>query len=284
MNRRRPQDLVFTLFGDYLLHRPGPVWAGSLVVLLETLGLKRGTSRTVLSRMARRGWLVSRRRGRRSEYDLTARGRRLLEEGEERIHHPPRDEAWMGTWRLISYSIPEELRSQRDRMRIRLSWLGCGSLGNGLWITPHDVGARLAEMAGGLRVAEYVELFEARHVGFSDTAHLVTQCWDLAGIAKRYRAFLTRNRPAFERCPERLSAGRWTPRDCFMRRFRLIHEYRQFPLMDPYLPRELLPADWPGEAAAELFRSYHALLAEPAERYVAQVCEEEVAVVVSPQP
>ena len=36
---QRPQDLVFTLFGEYLLHRPEPVWVGSLISLLETFGL-----------------------------------------------------------------------------------------------------------------------------------------------------------------------------------------------------------------------------------------------------
>lgn len=268
---RRAQDLVFTLFGDYLLHRRGPVWVGSLLALLATLGTKPETSRTVLSRMVQRGWLGRRRRGRRSDYDLTSRGRRLLEEGEQRIHHPPRDEPWTGTWYLVTYSVPEERRSQRDRMRTRLSWLGCGSLGNGLWITPHDVREQVAAMARELDVRDHIEVFEGRHIGYSSTSELVSQCWDLTTVAARYRAFLARNGPEYVRCRDQLEAGGLTPRQCFRRRFRLIHEYRRFPLVDPYLPRELLPADWPGEAAAVLFRDYHALLAGPSEEYVASV-------------
>jgi phenylacetic acid degradation operon negative regulatory protein len=63
-----------------------------------------------------------------------------------------------------------------------------------------------------------------------------------------------------------------TPADCFVRRFLLVHEYRGFPLEDPYLPRQLLPKDWKGDEAARLFEEYHALLTEPAERYVESVC------------
>jgi len=54
---QRPQDLVFTLFGDDLLHQQGPVWVGSLIALLEPLSLSEAAVRTVLSRMSGKGWL-----------------------------------------------------------------------------------------------------------------------------------------------------------------------------------------------------------------------------------
>ena len=39
----------------------------------------------------------------------------------------------------------------------------------------------------------------------------------------------------------------------FAARFHLVHEWRKFLFADPGLPDELLPGDWPGRAAAELF-------------------------------
>jgi phenylacetic acid degradation operon negative regulatory protein len=51
-----------------------------------------------------------------------------------------------------------------------------------------------------------------------------------------------------------------------------VHEYRTFPLADPYLPAALLPAKWHGRAAAALFDRQHAALAAPAERWVRTVC------------
>ena len=87
----RSQDMVFTLYGDYLLQRRYTVWAGSLVTLLGRLGMKPMAVRTTLSRMTAKGWLSVERRGARSYYGLTARGRKLLESGRERIYHPPRE-------------------------------------------------------------------------------------------------------------------------------------------------------------------------------------------------
>lgn len=265
MHATRPQDLVFTLFGEYLLHRRGPVWVGSLISLLEAFDLSEGAVRTVLSRMARKGWLFTTRRGRLSFYDLTSRGRRLLEEGAERIHHPPWDRPWNGRWLLVAYSIPERRRADRDRLRDRLAWLGFGSLGNGLWISPHDVEQEVAEVASALGISHQVEVFRAdRLPERSDPADLVTRCWDLASINARYEAFISRWVPTHQRC----RAETVSPRESYALRFRLIHEYREFPLLDPYLPRELQPRDWGGECAAHLFKTLHDLLVGPADAHV----------------
>jgi phenylacetic acid degradation operon negative regulatory protein len=50
-----------------------------------------------------------------------------------------------------------------------------------------------------------------------------------------------------------------------------VHEYRYFPFSDPYLPHELLPEDWLGRAAINLFRAYHDLLRDRANAYVDEV-------------
>lgn len=275
----RSQDLVFTLYGDYLLRYEEPVWTGSLIELLGQLGLSSMAVRVVLSRMARKGWLAVERRGTRSYYGLAAKGRRLLEAGRERIYHPPRPGAWDGSWQLIAFSIPETRRKLRDQLRTRLSWLGCGPLTNGLWITPHDVKDSVAEIATTLKIARYVEVFAGRHLGFADTAHLVAQAWDLAAIDRRYAAFIARWKGSLHHCARcgmtGTKAGVHRPctdaADCFQRRFHLVHEYRAFPLSDPFLPAALLPQGWAGDEAAALFETYHDLLAGPAERYVADV-------------
>jgi phenylacetic acid degradation operon negative regulatory protein len=271
MKPTRPQDLVFTLFGDYLLHRDGAVWVGSLIALLRPLGLSPGATRTVLSRMVAKGWLMAERVGRRSFYALTARGRRLLDEGEARIYDPPRDEPWDGLWYLVAYSVPEEQRQLRDRLRVRLQWLGFGQLGNGLWLSPHRVRGEVNALAGELGVGEHVEIFRAQYQGYSSNDHLVARCWDLPSVAARYGDFLARWGPEAERLAKSTEALR--PEVAYVRRFWLIHEYRAFPLIDPYLPHRLLPEDWPGAAAAALFDAYHESLTAAAARYVESVLE-----------
>jgi phenylacetic acid degradation operon negative regulatory protein len=268
---RRPQDLVFTLYGEFLLKR-GPVWVGSLIELLAPLGLTGGGVRTTLSRMVARGWLEASREGRRGYYALSRRGRRLLEEGEARIYRPPRLDAWDGEWTLLAYSVPEERRAVRDRLRARLSWLGFGSLGNGLWLSPHPVAERVREMGEELGVSAHLELFRARHEGFSDRAQLVRQCWDLPALNVRYEAFLHRYLPGFRDLKERGTGG-LSPLDAYARRFELVHEYREFPLLDPFLPRALHPSDWAGECAQALFHAYRGLLEDAAGRHIDTVVE-----------
>jgi phenylacetic acid degradation operon negative regulatory protein len=271
MTDARPQDLVWTLYGEFLLHR-GPVWVGSVIGLLEPLGVSAAHARTVLSRMTAKGWLESVREGRRGHYALSARGRRLLEEGEARIYRPARAEEWDGEWTLLAYSIPEELRPLRDRLRVRLSWLGFGSLGNGLWLSPHDVRERVREVGEELGLLSHLQLFRGPYAGFSAHDGLVRQCWDLPAINVRYESFIERHLRAYY---EVAAAGgsTVTPRDAYVRRFELVHEYREFPLLDPFLPRPLQPADWAGECAQALFQAYHALLSSAADIYLSSLVE-----------
>jgi phenylacetic acid degradation operon negative regulatory protein len=218
--------------------------------------------------MTRKGWLRALRNGRRGWYALSARGRKLLQEGEARIYHPPRGELWDGWWQLLAYSIPETERSVRDRLRLRLQWLGFGQLGNGLWISPHALHGEVTELAESLGVSGHMEVFRAKHLGFSTEQELVAYCWDLPAINRRYRAFLARHESGLARARDHITRRRLSPRDAFVRRFRLVHAYRVFPLLDPYLPDALLPENWQGHAAAELFERYHDLLTETAESFV----------------
>ena len=47
------QDMVFTLYGDYIRYRGGEIWTGSLIQLLKHLGMSEQAVRSVLSRMWR---------------------------------------------------------------------------------------------------------------------------------------------------------------------------------------------------------------------------------------
>ena len=271
MPSQRPQDLVFTLFGEYLLSRSGPIWVGSLIALLQPFGLSEGAVRTVLSRMTRKGWLESKRSGRNSFYRLTRRGRLLLEEGKARIFHVTWDTPWDGSWFLLAYSIPENRRQLRDRMRDRLAWLGFGSLGNGLWISPRDVRAHVREAARTLGIQDHLECFQGHRVTEMDTDHLVAKCWNLPGVNKKYRGFVERWRPRLEQYRRDVSSGGMTDKACFALRFRLIHEFRRFLLEDPFLPRKLLPAAWAGDLAFDVFHALHDVLVGPADAYVDSV-------------
>jgi len=305
----RSQNLIFTLWGDFLKDRVDEVWVGSLITLLEPLGMTDQAVRSTLSRSLKNGWFDTRRQGRNSFYSLTPRAKRLLEEGSERLFAPRQPRPWDGRWHLLSYSVPENRRKLRDRLRQRLVWMGFGYLNTGTWITPYAVPKDLLDWLDASRAGAYVELFGATYEG-ADPHDLVRRAWDLAGLEAAMHAFLAKHGPRLEAALLAVDGGAGTgrstgngaerngsardgsardgsardgiagvadatdalePADAFAKRFELTQDYLDFPYVDPGLPVELLPEDWPGEAVRELFHRYHGLLSEPAESFVEAV-------------
>jgi len=155
-----------------------------------------------------------------------------------------------------------------------LAWLGFGSLGNGLWISPHDVERQIEELSAQLGIEEHLECFRAERVAGAPISDLVARCWDLEAVDRDYRAFVARWAPELQRVQAASSVDELSDEECYTLRFDLIHEFRVFPLEDPYLPRPLLPESWAGEEATELFRALHDRLAGPADRHVDRVLED----------
>jgi phenylacetic acid degradation operon negative regulatory protein len=265
------QDMVFTLYGDYVRHRGGEAWTGSLIELMGLFGLSEQAVRSTLSRMSRKGWLTRSRSGRHSFYSQTPKLLTLLEEGAQRIYHP-RHDPWDGRWYLLTYSIPESKRALRRRLRKRLLWLGFGALHQATWISPRDLRREVEKVVDSLNIHPYVEFFTAKHCGFSSDQEIVAHCWNLKQLNDYYADFTTRYRPSFEEHQARLMAGNeLEPAECFGQRFMLVHEYRSSPYVDPNLPPELLPEGWLGLGATQLFQQYHDLLSEKAEAFVDEV-------------
>lgn len=263
----RSQGMVLTLYGDYIRHRGGEIWVGSLIELLKNFGLTEQAIRSALSRMCRKELLSARHVGRMSFFSLTPKGAELLMKGAERIFER-RDRQWEGAWHVVVYSIPEEQRETRDRFRQELSWLGFGSLTNGCWLSPWSHAQEVKATARSLGVSQYVEIFDAQHVGLALPRELVARCWDLERIHRLYSDFLRKYRAQLEEDSRLVKEGKTLdPAHCFVRRFMLIHEYRRIPYFDPDLPTELLPKGWLRSQAADLFHEYHSLLAPHANQY-----------------
>jgi phenylacetic acid degradation operon negative regulatory protein len=268
------QDMIFTLYGDYIRHRGGEAWTGSLIELLGLFGLSSQAVRSTLSRVSRKGWLKSRKLGRNSFYSLTPQSIALLEEGAVRIFQPRRD-PWDGQWHLLTYSIPESKRHLRRRLRKQLIWLGFGALNHAAWISPRDQRAEVEQIVKSLRVAPYVELFSGVHWGYSSDEEIIARGWDLKRLNDYYAAFVDRYEPLYQECQAQLGgSARLDSEECFKQRFMLVHEYRSSPYVDPNLPVELLPDDWQGESATLLFQRCRDLLADEAEAFVDSVLAE----------
>ena len=121
-------------------------------------------------------------------YALSSEARQILDDGDRRIFERRRATLAEG-WVLAVFSVPESERRQRHLLRSRLSWLGFGTVGNGVWIAPGHLEeeTRLALERHGL--ASYVDLFHASYRGFADLPAEVRSWWDLDSLDALYRQF-----------------------------------------------------------------------------------------------
>ncbi|MBI3741556.1 MAG: phenylacetic acid degradation operon negative regulatory protein PaaX [Chloroflexi bacterium] len=268
-NARRPQSLIFTLFGDYIRHRNDRVWIGALVKILALFDLSEPAVRSTVSRMARRGWLKNERVKNISYYQITPRAHQVIADGAQKIFQfPEQTENWDGCWHLVTYSIPEERRAARDHFRAELSWLGYGMLTNTVWISPWNRRARVECLAADLNIKSNVQLFDGQIEAFVSCQELVARCWNLDAMNIEYANFIATYASALKNFEARLnSRAAIDASEFFVRRFMLMHEFRRFPYRDPQLPAELLPRDWRGAEASALFHKYHDLLADGANKY-----------------
>ncbi len=268
----RPRAAMLTLYGDYVLPRGGEIGIGSLVKLLSNFGLSEQAIRSAVSRMCRSGLLKVKHTNRKSYYSLTSEGHSLLTEGTQRIFRR-KESRWAGNWNIVTYSIPERMREARDRLRLELGWIGYGALAEATWISPYDLTGEVKNVMHRLNIEQYVHIFNTQQ-GSTEPKKIVSRCWNLPEIHRKYVDFLSEYRPKLDEHLKRLQGGETIePSECFVARFNLIHEYRKLPFFDPDLPLELLPENWLRPQAGALFNEYHGLLSEKANQYFDLVCK-----------
>jgi phenylacetic acid degradation operon negative regulatory protein len=248
------RSMLLTTLGEYVLPLAAPVWQETLIEALQTVDYKLHAARQALARSVAAGWLQTERQGRRSRVSLTEETRQMLEAGAPRIYSFGDRWEWDGRWLLVVLRVPEERRDVRHQMRTRLAWAGFGSLGGGLWITPHV--ERERELANADSVAELLS-FQASLGTLGDPAKVLAEAWDVQAVAVAYQEFIAR----FGRLRPK------TPAAVFRAQTQLVHEWRKFPFLDPDLPEAMLPARWPRAEALGVFRERHASWHEAAQGY-----------------
>lgn len=243
------RSLLLTVLGEFVLPRGAPVWTATLVRALAELGVEEKAARQALARSAAEGLLATEHVGRRSRWSLTDRGNRLLDEGARRIYGFMRERpVWDGRWLILAVTVPEAQRRLRHQLRTRLTWAGLGSPAPGLWVVPdagraEEVGRIVAELGIGAPAMAWI----GTAAGIGEPRQVVAAAWELDEVAAAYRRFV------------RHYSGRQVgdAPAAFGAQVELVHAWRRFPFVDPALPAELLEHDWPGPAAAAVFRSCH---------------------------
>jgi phenylacetic acid degradation operon negative regulatory protein len=250
--------MLLTTLGEYVLPLQHPVWQETLIEALGALEYKLHAARQALARSVAAGWLRTERHGRRARVSLSEDTRQMLETGARRIYSFGEPWEWDGRWLLVVLRVPEERRDVRHQMRTRLAWAGFGSLGGGLWISPHA--ERERELSDVDAAAELLS-FQASLGTLGDPAKVLAEAWDLDAVAREYADFID----VFGRLRPK------TPEAVFRAQTQLVHEWRKFPFLDPDLPEAVLPANWPRAQALKVFRDRHESWHAAAQEYFSSI-------------
>jgi phenylacetic acid degradation operon negative regulatory protein len=249
------------------------VWIGSLLRLVEPLGISERLARTSLHRLVGEGLLVTRRHGRRSFYSVAPSARNDFREAERRIYHSRRGDPWDGRWTVV-VETNGVAAPARAAMRQHLAWLGFGSLGPPVHVCPLDRTQELGQLLPALGLAGQVAVFRGRvpsSIGLADRDLVQAMSGDLDGLERAWRAFLRRFRPLADAVVDDRAAV--DGQTAFLTRTLLVHAYRRIVLREPELPGELWPPAWPGETAYGVAARCYQALAAGADGHLARICD-----------
>lgn len=258
-----PPELTAILIADYTF--PTRAWlpSGAIVALLGEFGMSAGAARTTISRLARRGVLEGSRHGRNSSYRLTEEVCADLWSGGASIAaFTTNPDSWDGTWTVITFSVPEEHSARRRALRTELRWRGCAPLYDAVWVSPRPLTPRGRADVSALAQGS-ITVFRSRQVETGDDRNPV-EAWDLRAVAGQYKAFIGR----WEKLLPRIADGGVTGAAAVRARSEVLNEYRRFPVLDPLLPLDLLPPDWPRARARAVCVGVYDGLAQAAQDHV----------------
>lgn len=248
----RVWSLIVTIFGDVVMdrgrdRRPAPLWTSDLMMLLELLGVEAGLVRTNLSRLVANGTLERGKEGRRTFYRLSEASAGDFAQAAAIIYGPdPRP--------LVDHVALAALDLCPDRKAARaaLAAQGFRFLSSTLAMAArHDAAADLSLTQG---------VIFSRAEATPVIADAAERLWHLADMNAAYGRFAA----DFSAC-----TGALDPERAVLVRLACVHRFRRLALRDPLLPAALLPADWQGAMARDVFSRVTTDVARPSQSWLA---------------
>jgi phenylacetic acid degradation operon negative regulatory protein len=197
--------------------------------------------RNTLSKMKKDGHIASPKR---SAYAITSLGLNCLRS----LNYKPLkyNQDWDNTWYIVVFEIPERQRNIRDSFRADLVRLGFGKLYNAVYISPWNYGTEISEIARHYGILKQITMLHGACLINTLTPDEARAIWNLDTIAAVYRDKLRWFNEEFLPAAQALSEDT-NPLDWFIHYLNLGDHLCELSIIDPVLPKKLLPNEWPGE-------------------------------------
>jgi phenylacetic acid degradation operon negative regulatory protein len=252
----RVWSLIVTIFGDAVMREgslpdPPALPTSSLQAILGLLGVDANPMRASLSRLVAAGTLIRGKEGRNTFYRLAPAASREFSLAAGRIYGRTLPTPTGGFRLAAIHRVTDRAGARAVMSASGWRFLGPGSAlrpvhagDEGAWAVPQGAIAAVAETGPDLTAA-------------------VRDLWSIADLDRGYRRFLS----LFS---DTELSSHATVEDSAALRILLVHHYRRLVLKDPFLPVAVLPRDWPGGPARDLFEITRQQLAEPSEVWLRQ--------------
>ena len=178
-----------------LLRSDGTIRLSEVSDVGASLGLSEQAVRHGVRRLCEREGFVREGRGAGAIARVGAAGANLWELDRELVRFAYRQDEgldpWDGRWRLISFSIPEVRRSDRDQLRTWLLSLGAAAISQGTYVSSHDWWEVVHPVVEELDVATHVswgELDLLVVAGLSDPRAVAAHLWPAEHLQVAYAA------------------------------------------------------------------------------------------------
>ncbi|KKS80093.1 MAG: hypothetical protein UV54_C0016G0008 [Candidatus Beckwithbacteria bacterium GW2011_GWA2_43_10] len=172
------------------------------------------------------------------EPSITALGRKRLK---KLMPQYQSNRPWDGVIYLITYDIPETKKIFRDKLRLILNRIGAGYLQGSVWITPYNPQQILKEFSHlfGFEGEIIVSCIgKDGYIGNESLNELLNRVYRLEEINNQYGKFLDKYRKL-----SLPSVDKW----------KAAAMYLSILKQDPQLPDDLLPDNWRGNKAYQVY-------------------------------
>ncbi len=260
-----PQHLLLTLLGDFWSGRREPLPSAALVAWLAEFDVNEAGARAAIGRLAKRGNLDVVREGRNTSYRVADRLVELLPYGS--LHTQSfgySRTGWNGQWTMVAFSIADDTRRVRLQLRSALELLGYAALYDGVWVSPYPPNDRLQATLNS-----HAEVSCTVIVGPVDAIVSPASAWDLVPLRALYDRFIS----TFAPVRKQMRSGSISDRDALVARIQVAYRWFVIATVDPDLPAELLPSDWPRNAARDIFVDLYDELGPRAEARVREIVQ-----------
>ncbi|MDT3427396.1 phenylacetic acid degradation operon negative regulatory protein [Paenibacillus forsythiae] len=223
----------------YLMSRTDEMSADELISIYQKRQYSDQYIRNVLFSLKKQGYIESPKR---SSYRIRASGREYV----RAINQKPLlyNREWDGTWYALLFNIPEKDRRKRNQLRSRMSQTGFGLLYPNVFVSPWNHKKEVEEFIQQLEITGYVSLLYGQMLLGGVAKEKVPQLWELDKLARVYEEKRRWFQDEFLIEAEPLSAK--SDAEIFNYFLTVGEVIAELYLLDPMLPKSLLPDHWQG--------------------------------------